>query len=116
MRPYEGFEPESIVQTWKSYTSKAIQAARGKTGDLRQDEYFDRIVRDEAELLEKLGWMQAILSSAGRSWNPIAGCGWVKVLSERGGRAARLTLLGGGNTLGWWRGRPPATARIMNSI
>ena len=56
-RPFDDFDLTQIVQTWKSYTAKKIQLSRSASGPLWQEEYFDRIVRDEQELLEKLDYM-----------------------------------------------------------
>lgn len=42
-----------IMQRIKGYTSHAIGKLRGKPGQVWQDEYFDRIIRDHDEYIEK---------------------------------------------------------------
>lgn len=42
-----------IMQRIKSYTSHAIGKLRGKPGQIWQEEYFDRIIRDQDEFIEK---------------------------------------------------------------
>ncbi len=39
-----------VVQSWKSFTAKAINQALGRQGALWQREYFDRYIRDERHL------------------------------------------------------------------
>ena len=43
----------SILHSLKSYTAKQINAALGRNGPVWLQESFDRIMRDEAELMEK---------------------------------------------------------------
>ena len=51
----DGSWPElsALIGGLKSFTAKQIQRQRGDDGPFWQREYFDRIVRDEDELLEK---------------------------------------------------------------
>jgi REP element-mobilizing transposase RayT len=39
-----------VIHSWKSYSSKAINAKTGKTGTFWQKDYFDRLIRDSAHL------------------------------------------------------------------
>jgi REP element-mobilizing transposase RayT len=41
---------EDIVGSWKKYSARRINAAMSLTGDLWQDESYDRIIRDEEHL------------------------------------------------------------------
>ncbi len=43
---YEGFSLSSVVQSWKSYTSKQVNKLLGRRGTLWQREYYDRYIRD----------------------------------------------------------------------
>ena len=43
----------SIIHSVKSFTARTINAQRGVQGPFWQDERYDRIIRDEAELLQK---------------------------------------------------------------
>lgn len=51
--PLAGFALEKIVQAWKSVSAHRINKALGWTGPVWMPEYFDRIIRDEEELIEK---------------------------------------------------------------
>ena len=48
---------ESLMHSIKSYSAHEIARARGQAGPVWQDEYFDRIVRDELEYVEKFNYM-----------------------------------------------------------
>ena len=47
------FSLAEILHSIKRFSARKINMARGVQGSLWQDERFDRIVRDEAEFLEK---------------------------------------------------------------
>ena len=47
------FDLGEILHSIKRFSARKINQARGEQGSLWQDERFDRIVRDEAEFLEK---------------------------------------------------------------
>lgn len=42
----EGFTLGSVLQTWKSYTARRINALLGRTGTFWAREYYDRYIRD----------------------------------------------------------------------
>jgi REP element-mobilizing transposase RayT len=44
--PFTGFELESILKSWKGYSSRRIHDAAGRRGRLWQCEGYDRILRD----------------------------------------------------------------------
>jgi len=44
---------QDLIGSWKSYTANRMQRKHGRNGKIWQEEYFDRIVRDENEFLEK---------------------------------------------------------------
>jgi len=50
VQPLPGFELEAILQSWKSYTAKAINRLLGLSGAVWQQESYDRLVRNSAEL------------------------------------------------------------------
>jgi len=58
VKPLAGHELSQITYTWKSFTANRIQREVGWHGAVWQDETWDRIVRDEDELFEKLQYMQ----------------------------------------------------------
>lgn len=45
--PLDGFLLPGIPQSWKRHTSREINKLAGRTGRLWQDEYWDRLVRNE---------------------------------------------------------------------
>jgi putative transposase len=47
------FDLGGILHSIKRFSARKINQARGEQGSLWQDERYDRIVRDEAEFLEK---------------------------------------------------------------
>ncbi len=46
-RPKEGHALEDILHSWKSYTAKEINRALGRKGTLWQEDYWDRMIRNE---------------------------------------------------------------------
>lgn len=50
VRPFPGFEFSRIIQAWKSYTAKQINAALGRKGPVWQKESHDHIVRSVSAL------------------------------------------------------------------
>ncbi|RMH25768.1 MAG: hypothetical protein D6693_08315, partial [Planctomycetota bacterium] len=89
VRPYEGCELSGLLHTWKSYTANRMQRETGRVGAVWQDESFDRIVRDEDEYFEKLGY---ILTNPQRRWPGIQEYAWVGVCDSGAGlRACRGT-------------------------
>lgn len=48
---------EKILQSWKRHTSKGIHRLRGTSGSLWQEEYFDRIIRDEEHLWRSIQYI-----------------------------------------------------------
>ena len=48
-----------IIHSVKTFTARTINAQRGVQGPFWQDERYDRIIRDESELLQKWQYSQA---------------------------------------------------------
>jgi len=76
LTPKQGFTLEQIVRAWKSFTSRSLNKQRGTAGPLWQEEYFDRIIRDEAEFLEKSTY---ILGNPFKRWPELTEYAWVGV-------------------------------------
>lgn len=57
-RPFEGHNLKDILHSWKSFTAKKINALLSRRGSLWQEEYWDRIVRNERHLLACLCYMK----------------------------------------------------------
>jgi len=48
----------AIIRSVKTFSASTINAQRGSRGPLWQDERFDRIIRDEGELLQKWQYLR----------------------------------------------------------
>ena len=57
VRPMAGFALEDLVHSWKSYSANRLLRAHYRVGVVWQDEYFDRIVRDENEFRQKFEYI-----------------------------------------------------------
>jgi REP element-mobilizing transposase RayT len=55
VRPVQGHLLKEILHSWKSFTAHKLNEILGRKGQLRQDESFDCIVRNEAQL-EKIAF------------------------------------------------------------
>ena len=53
VRPFEGYLLHELVHSWKSHTANRLQRIGGRKGRIWQEDYFDRIMRDEPEFIEK---------------------------------------------------------------
>jgi len=65
IRPFEGFALEDQVGAMKAITAKHVNAAVGRTGDLWQQESYDRIIRDEEHLWRCLQYIGRNPANAG---------------------------------------------------
>ncbi|HTL51337.1 MAG TPA: transposase [Planctomycetota bacterium] len=75
VQPTETSLPK-ILHTWKSYTSHSVNKVLGRTGSLWQVEYYDRLLRDEAELRHALRYIAQNPEKAGlKNW-PWVGLGF----------------------------------------
>src|SRR5262249_6646048 len=77
--PLGKYRLQDIMHSWKSYTASRLQREYGRYNSVWQDEYFDRIVRDEEEFLEKA---QYILNNPRQRWPDIEEYPWVGVKGE----------------------------------
>ena len=57
LRPLDAFDLARIMKGIKGASARLVNQARGSTGQLWQDESWDRILRDQSELEEKLNYM-----------------------------------------------------------
>jgi REP element-mobilizing transposase RayT len=72
VEPHEGFALERLVHSWKSYTAACMQ--RGdRSGRVWQREYFDRIIRDDAEFNAKIEY---VLENPYQRWPGIEQYPW----------------------------------------
>lgn len=70
---------EQIVRAWKSFTSRKMARGLRSPGGTWLPEYFDRIVRDEAELAEKMSYIQ---NNPRKRWPEIEEYLWVWVSGD----------------------------------
>jgi REP-associated tyrosine transposase len=49
---------EDVVHSWKSFTANRMQREHGRGARVWQDEYFDRIVRDQREFMQKFDYIR----------------------------------------------------------
>jgi putative transposase len=78
---------QAIVHSWKSFSANRLQREYGRKGNIWQDEYFDRIVRNEEEFLQKV---QYILNNPWKTWPEIKEYQWVGF--KEAGTEARPTI------------------------
>jgi putative transposase len=64
------FNLAEILHSIKRFSARKINQERGVRGSLWQDERYDRIVRDEAEFLEKWQYIRKNALRAGLASNP----------------------------------------------
>ena len=50
LQPFAGFELPAILHSWKSYTANQANKSLGREGTFWQPEYYDHLIRDEADL------------------------------------------------------------------
>lgn len=73
VEPHPDFRLEAILHSWKSFSSKRIGLNRREADAIWQEEYFDRVIRDEAEYREKRDY---ILKNPLRRWPALATYRW----------------------------------------
>ncbi|MCC6574872.1 MAG: transposase [Planctomycetes bacterium] len=64
VRPVAEWGLEKLLHTWKSFTAHQVNKLLNREGTFWQDEYFDRLVRDDAELASSV---QYVLENPWRS-------------------------------------------------
>jgi REP element-mobilizing transposase RayT len=76
-KPLEDYRLQILVHSWKSFTAHELRRYSSKK--LWQEEYFDRIVRDEKEFLDKV---QYILNNPLNRWAEMEEYPWVWVKQD----------------------------------
>ena len=72
--PLAGHRLETIVQAWKSYTSHLLCREKMRVSPVWLDKYFDRVLRSEMELAEKLDYIRC---NPSRRWPDLDTYPWV---------------------------------------
>jgi putative transposase len=65
MRPFDDHSLAQILHSWKSFTANGLRRLQERPTPVWQDEYFDRIVRNDSDLMEKA---QYILGNPVKRW------------------------------------------------
>ena len=86
VKPAETYTLSQVVHSWKSFSANRLQRQYNRLNCVWQDESFDRIVRDEAELIEKA---QYIINNPFKVWPDIKEYHWLggKLIKEAGTEA-----------------------------
>jgi NAD+ synthetase len=95
VQPFEEHSLESVLHSWKSYTANRMQRETGRSGAVWEREYYDRILRNDAEFYEKLNYIQ---SNPFKRWPDLKDYKWLAFLAGTGpvsaGTEAGTTLHG----------------------
>lgn len=76
LTPFEPYELADILHSWKSYSSKRANELLGREGTFWHREYYDRIVRDERDMINTVEYVAAKPAKAGlKNW-PWTHAGW----------------------------------------
>jgi REP element-mobilizing transposase RayT len=68
-RPETGHDLAEILGAWKSVSTRLINAARSRRGSIWQREYYDHLLRDEAEFIHAVEYILDNPRRAGlRDW------------------------------------------------
>jgi REP element-mobilizing transposase RayT len=73
VRIERGRDLANVVHSWKSFTAHRCNAILGRTGRFWQQGYFDRIVRDEADLERVIEYIVGNPASSGLADWPFVG-------------------------------------------
>jgi REP element-mobilizing transposase RayT len=76
VKPSEKHRLQDLVQSWKSFTAHKLSQDYGRQAPIWQKEYFDRIIRDEKEFIDKA---QYIINNPLKQWPEIEDYPWVFV-------------------------------------
>jgi putative DNA methylase len=79
LTPMPPYEVQGILHSWKSFTAREMQRAKKRFGRVWQDEYFDRIIRDNKEFVQKLNY---IVENPWKRWPDMQEYAWVWPLDQ----------------------------------
>jgi REP element-mobilizing transposase RayT len=72
--PLADYSLKQTLHSWKSFTANGLGRLGRRAAPIWQDEYFDRIVRDEADLIQKAEY---ILGNPLKRWPEIDEYPWM---------------------------------------
>jgi len=84
LKPLVGHRLQDIMHSWKSYTASSLQKIYHRQNRIWQDEYFDRIIRNDEEFWEKV---QYILNNPFKTWPEITEYRWLSIKMVAGTEA-----------------------------
>lgn len=77
VEPFSGHELPALLHSWKSFTAKAANRLLERTGEFWQVEYYDHLIRDEADYAHAMRNLLENPASAGLAdwpWVARASC------------------------------------------
>jgi putative transposase len=77
VEPQSDLRLENILHSWKSFSAKRIGMFRRQIGAIWQDEYFDRVIRDDAEYRQKRDY---ILKNPFQRWPSLETYPWCRAI------------------------------------
>jgi len=80
-QPLESWDLSKILHSWRSFSSHWIQRSRKTAGTLWEPGYYDRIVRTEEDLREKVNY---ILDNPRRRWAELKEYEWAGLVQWLG--------------------------------
>jgi REP element-mobilizing transposase RayT len=87
MRLFRGEDLDDVLWSWKSYTSKVANRILGQQGRFWQREYFDRLIRSEADLEDTIEYVVRNPEKAGlQGWPYVWRAGRPPAHQPAGGR------------------------------
>jgi len=72
--PLGEYDVVSVIHSWKSFTANRLQRKFGRTGNVWMEEYYDRIIRDEDEFIQK---GEYIIANPLKCWPEISEYKWL---------------------------------------
>jgi putative transposase len=79
VKPLENHSLQKLVHSWKSFTAHRFRCDFGRNSPIWQDEYLDRIVRDEEEFLDKV---QYVLNNPVKTWPELEDYPWAWIKED----------------------------------
>ena len=79
LKPLEKYRLQDLVHSWKSFTAHKFSQDRGRKAPIWQEDYFDRIVRDEKEFLDKA---QYIINNPLKTWPDVEEYPWIWIKED----------------------------------
>ena len=79
VKPLEEFRLQRIVHSWKSFTAHTFIGDHDRKVPIWQEEYFDRIVRDEKEFLDKARY---IINNPLKRWPETEKYSWIWIKDD----------------------------------